>query len=155
MRAAATPAISLRQVPVQVGAHTLSSWPRSPAPGPTWPNYEAIDYGKPGQPDLNAEEAAKLVLILRKVKPCQRRFVRYAFPNDGGLQLAVYFEYNATPDPQGVSFTHVLEDPYAYYAPVTGETHVGPIGADDSEGFPQFKYRYEWQPGYPCAGPGG
>jgi hypothetical protein len=124
----------------------------NPAPRATWPNFAAVDYGKPGQPHLTNDQIAKLRFTLARVKSCQRRFVRYAFPSDDVRPFVLYFELDATPDPQGhVDYTHVLGDRFVHYAPVTGETTIGPIGSDDPEGASaKLAHEYEWQPDYPC-----
>jgi hypothetical protein len=140
--------------PVRLGPHTWYFGPATPQPRPTETNYAAIAYGKPGQPALSADETSKLRFILSKVRPCQRRLVRYAFV--GTFEVVAFFDDLPKPAPYtnvgNTPFLHVLMDPFTLYAPSTGEIHVGPVGADDPEGDPNNTHEYRWQTKYPCSG---
>jgi hypothetical protein len=104
----------------------------TPSPSPTWPSYRATDYGKPGQPSLTATQVARIRFILSQVKLCQRPLLRYAFPRDHYKSLVVFFEPRGFDSPGTISFSHVIGEGFAWYAPSVGETRVGPIGADDT-----------------------
>jgi hypothetical protein len=93
--------------------------PPEPTPQPTdmsWPNYLALDYRERGQPGLTPRQAASLREMLARVKPCQRRFVRYAFTTAAtGRQFVMFFG----PFQGGVE-PHVLGAKNLYYNPREG-----------------------------------
>jgi hypothetical protein len=103
-----------------------------------------LDYGKPGQPALTDAERSQIRYVLGKVRPCQRPLVRYAFPNDDSEEIVTFFALRDLGAGEGVAFTHVIGEPNTYFAPWTGEMHVGPIGADDSNAAPQKRLGIEW-----------
>ena len=79
-------------------------WPTCPPQNlpyvpPQWPTYVAKDYDVPGHPALTSNEIAMLREALRKVKPCQRDMLRYAFPSNAksGIRFVVFFEPWITP----------------------------------------------------------
>lgn len=138
-----------------VGACTTTRSTRQTAttittPRSSPPSYLAVRYGRAGQPALSTRDAAKLRFVLSRVKPCQRRFVRYAFTDIG---FVLYFPDLTLPNAphQGIEFVHTLGDAFTFYAPRTGDTHVGPIGADDPEGDPRFTNEYRWGTDFPCS----
>jgi hypothetical protein len=111
-----------------------------PSPLPTaapyfagWPNHLAKDYGRTGQPSLTAAEATKIRNVLAAIKPCQRTFLRYAFPkNSDFLPFVMFFEPPASdlsqfhPDPNMHPTLHVLEEGNADYKLWDGEVFATP-----------------------------
>lgn len=75
-----------------------------PATPPTPPTYVAMDYDKPGHPTLTSKEVSRLRGILREVKVCQQRGVRYWLTtSDPGqsYRMKVFF---AVQDERGGSY---------------------------------------------------
>ena len=112
-------------------------------PGVTpWSTYAAMDYGKRGQPRLTSNEAAQVRTYLGEVKPCQRRGLRYGFPNNGQPDDRMVVFFATQREGRGYGAGHVFGEPNLLYmkdgelvARPTGETADG--AAIDSE--PCFK----------------
>jgi hypothetical protein len=90
-----------------------------PTPAATaspWPTYGALDYRTPGRhPALTQAEVAKIRNMLARVKPCQRKFLRYAFPDpaeNGDLPFVMFFgPYEAGHIPHVLGAGNVDYDP--------------------------------------------
>jgi hypothetical protein len=128
------------------GASPAASAPAAPivpAAMRSWPGFVAIDYGKPGQPNLSGADATRIRRVLARVKPCQRALVRYAFP--GRWAQAVMF-FAIPPD----GGAHVFGEGDAYYVP--NQDSVIPIPGD-SENFGEIeKQGLQWDIDHqPCA----
>lgn len=113
-------------------------------PHPTRPVYVAADYGKPGEPALTDAERSRIRLVLASVRPCQRSAVRYAFPEGAPEPMVVFFPLRELGSGVGIPFTHVIGEANTYYAPWTGDLHIGPIGADDPNSEPQKRLGIQW-----------
>ena len=107
--------------------------PLPPSPNP-YVTYLALDYDKPGQPTLTANEIAQIREALALVKPCQRRLVRYAFPAWSNVRFILFFQDNphgAISHPFGQPGGVVYEQeegslhatPYDSNAPPPGDIH--------------------------------
>ncbi|HEY1883448.1 MAG TPA: hypothetical protein VGG51_10460 [Candidatus Cybelea sp.] len=70
---------------------TASALVRTPTPEATTAIYAALDYGKPGQPRLGALAARQIRGVLREVKPCQRRLLRYIVDEANGQGVDLFF----------------------------------------------------------------
>jgi hypothetical protein len=87
-----------------------------PALSPTTsPEYAAVDYDKPGHPQLTPDEVASIRSALARVKPCQRTLVRYAFPDSAELPFVIFFQ------PESGQGAPVFGEPRTYYLIVDGE----------------------------------
>ena len=88
-----------------------------PNPAPTTV-YVARDYGEPGQPDLRAADIAQLRKVLREVKPCQRKLLRYIVDRAERPSVEIFFAVktigNSTTAP------HVFGTRNLYYFDVDG-----------------------------------
>jgi hypothetical protein len=84
-----------------------------------WPSYLARDYNKPGHFKLTEKEATLIRKTLALAEPCQRAFLRYAFPSNGNLHMVLYLE-NLHGNP------HVLWTNNIYYQQLTGELNTLP-----------------------------
>jgi|GEM_PF-4334029 len=83
-----------------------------------WPSYRALDYRKPGHPHLRAAQVAELRAMLSRLKPCQRRFLYYAFPDpQTSAEPFVMFFW---PYAGGGRQPHVLGGDNLYYDVVEG-----------------------------------
>jgi hypothetical protein len=94
------------------------------------PSYLAKNYRVPQQhPALTAEEAARIRAMLARVKPCQRAFLRYAFPSNGGGMVMFFLPHpeNGTQAPSVLgegSLTYKTDDGTAEAPPpAIGEQH--------------------------------
>jgi hypothetical protein len=121
---------------IVVGATTSNRQTPSPSPttkgGPTivtkpWPSYLARDYDKPGHFKFTVKEEALVRKTLAIVKPCQRAFLRYAFPSNGDMHMVLYLE-NLHGNP------HVLWTKNIYYQPLTGELNTLPGAEPEWDG---------------------
>ena len=86
---------------------------------PRWPSYLALAYRKPGHPKLTKTEVGKIRKILARVRPCQRRFVRYAFSetdNTGRRGELVLFFGPGCPN----IWPHALGESNAFFDPSDG-----------------------------------
>jgi hypothetical protein len=88
-----------------------------------WPNYLAKDYEKPGHPTLTTRQKSTIRFALAKVEPCQRAFLRYAFPRNGDDSPFVLFFQG-----QASSWPHVFWTNNMYYKPADGEIFPGSGG---------------------------
>jgi hypothetical protein len=87
-----------------------------------WPSYLAQDY-KDHRTPLTKSQIAMIRSALAQVKPCQRAFLRYAFPKHGaGLDFVLFF---LGPP---YAFPHVFWTNNLYYKPNLGEAFPGPSG---------------------------
>lgn len=85
-------------------------------PGVTpWSTYAATDYGKRGQPKLTSNEAAQLRTYLGEVKPCQRRGLRYGFPNNGQPDDRMVVFFSIQRQGRGYRPGHVFDEPNLLY----------------------------------------
>jgi hypothetical protein len=115
-----------------------------PSPLPTvtpyyeWPTYLARDYRKTGQPQLTGAEVTKLRNTLAVIKPCQRAFLRYAFPkNSDFLRFVMFFEPSVASKEEGGDLRpapHIFGEGNADYKPWSGEAFVTPYWESDKIG---------------------
>lgn len=81
----------------------------SPSPTP-WPSYLAKDFENRGHPKLTTKEMKMIRLALARVEPCQRVFLRYAFPSDADvLPFILFFQGPA------YEYPHVFWTNNSYY----------------------------------------
>jgi hypothetical protein len=95
--------------------------PLPPSPNP-YLTYLALDYGKPGQPALTAQEIAQIREALALVKPCQLTLVRYAFPAGSGVHLILFFQAG----PHGASSHPFGQSSNSFYEQETGTVSALP-----------------------------
>jgi len=80
--------------PAQFRSYTFHA---SPSPRP-WPSYSAEDYRTLHNVKLSGTEITLIRKTLSLTKPCQRPFLRFAFPSDGGAEFPfVLFFQGAAP----------------------------------------------------------
>lgn len=95
-----------------------------------WPSYLAKGYNKPGHPELTRKETLTIRRVLAVVRPCQRSFLRYAFPDlhPTDLPMVMFFE----PRPSELFSSGVVEAPHVlgegnvHYKPREGEAIATP-----------------------------
>lgn len=135
----AAQAFRQRQVEkVDISRLTMPSLPAVAPYFAGWPNYLAKDYGRTGQPTLTAAEVTRIRNVLAVIKPCQRAFLRYAFPkNSDFLPFVIFFEPPASDlsqiheDPSEHPALHVLEEGDVDYKLWEGEVFVTPDWESD------------------------
>jgi hypothetical protein len=99
---------------------------RSPIPS-LWRSYRALDYAV-ARPPLSAAEANQVVSILKRVRECQRPYVRYAFANDANESRRFVMFFQSPHD----DWPHVLEQKNLYYKKDVGTTFaLHPAGWTD------------------------
>ncbi len=87
-------------------------------PAHAWPSYGAQGYRSFHKQPLTPSQASLIQKTLSVVKPCQRQFLRFAFPSNAGLVL--FFDLS------NVSWPHVLWTPNTYYKKVEGSVFTLP-----------------------------
>lgn len=94
-----------------------------PSPMPTWSNYSALGYK--ADHTLTRSEVAAIRRTLAALRPCQRQYLRYAFPAnpEGLLPFALFM------DRMDVAAEHVLYTNNVYMDRDSGEVFPvpGPI----------------------------
>lgn len=90
-----------------------------PSTPPPWPRFRADDYRKPGNPTLTKSETQLIRAALRLVKPCQVRFLRYAFPSGQPVHHMVLFFASDR------GWPHVLWTRNLFYKPEDGTEFAG------------------------------
>jgi hypothetical protein len=85
-------------------------------PGITaWPTFSAMDRDRPGHPKLTRGEISQLREYLREVKPCQRRGLRYGFPNNGQPDDRMVVFFAVRNEGRGYRPGHVFGEPNLLY----------------------------------------
>jgi hypothetical protein len=80
-----------------------------PSPAPTWANYPALDYAADHKHVLTRADVAAIRRTLAALRPCQRQYLRYAFPvNPDGLLPFVLFMDRADVEAEHVLYTNNL-----------------------------------------------
>jgi hypothetical protein len=110
-----------RMHPSRPADHALT-----PSPVPTWPNYSALDYDKPGHPPITGAEIALIHKTLSLLRPCQAVQLRYAFPKNRKNAVALFFDNPGEPN--------VLWNVNAVYSRAEGFEDAVPF---DSQPFPK------------------
>jgi hypothetical protein len=90
---------------------------------PGWPSYPALDYARPGHPNLTSSQVALIRKTLALVKPCQAAQLRYAFPSNGypsGEMLLFFETFKGVP--------HALWTTNVFYKPDEGQEFPVPYG---------------------------
>jgi hypothetical protein len=88
-----------------------------------WPSYLAKDYETRGHPTLTRRQTSMIRFALAKVKPCQRAFLRYAFPQNGSyLPFVLFFQTHS------YQWSHVFWTNNIYYKSLAGEEFAGSPG---------------------------
>jgi hypothetical protein len=95
-------------------------------PAQAWPSFAARDYRSFHKQTLTAGEVSSIRKTLSAVKPCQRRFLRFAFASNAGFVL--FFDLSNTIWPR------VLWTDNTYYKKIEGTVFQlsGPRSARNS-----------------------
>ena len=98
----------------------------APPPAHAWPNYAAQAYRSFHKRPLTPGQASVIRKTLTLVKPCQRPFLRFAFPSNG--QFVVFFDLS------NVVWPHVLWTRNQYYKKLEGIVFTLPGASGGSAG---------------------
>ena len=82
----------------QVGPAQFRNYTFHPSPSPPpWPSFSVDEYRTFHKVTLSGGELSLIRKTLSLVKPCQRPFLRFAFPSDGGTEfpLVLFFQGSA------------------------------------------------------------
>jgi hypothetical protein len=107
----------------QVGPAQFRKYTFRPSPSPPpWPSFVAEDYRRFRKINLSNSELALIHKTLALVKQCQRAFLRFAFPSDGGTEFpfALFFQGS-----EPFEATHALWTNNMFYDPHDGRIFPG------------------------------